>query len=367
MGLFDSSVTKTPTTTTVVGPNQQVQPYAEDVLAKGQAILDAGTPAYTGQMTAGTSDLQKQAWDGLSGLTLPKSMTEAGARLGDLSQQAANYRFDPSQIEQYMNPYLKQALDPQLEEMRRQSQINLQPYMAKLTQQGTFGGGRQAILTSEANRNLLTEQNKVVGQGYKDAYDNAMKAAQYSSDLGLKGIATGITGSQAQGNAGAQEASYGLQNLQALSTAGKTQQEQEQAALNSQYNEFLRQLKYMPEALKNQQQLIQGMPGGSETKVYGAKPTTLQQLTGTAAGVADLVKNFKAAGLTPEVIAKTLKAMGVNFGSEAPSYSTNPDDYANYPDYIGGGASVYPDYSTNPDDYTNYPDYIGGDTEEKKP
>lgn len=393
MGIFDPSVSAVPTKTTTSTPSADLQPYAQDVLSKGQALLNAGTPAYTGQMTAGPSQYQQQAWSGLSGLTLPTSMTEAGTRLGDLSQQAAGTKFDPSQIKQYMNPYIEQALNPQLEEMRRQSQINLQPYLAKLTQAGGYGGGRQALLESEAGRNLLAEQNKTIGQGYKEAYDSAMKAAQYASDLGLKGIATGISGSQAQGNVGSQEAQYGLQNLQALSTAGKTQQEQEQAGLNAQYNEFLRQLKYMPEALKNQQQLIQGMPGGTTTKEFGAKPSPFQQLTGSAAGVASLVKNMKDAGITPDTIANTLRSLGINFGAgtkqptdavtpevqsalEGQGYTMDPSgsgymikdgnryalDGNNNPVLVGpvDATGDGTNYSVNPEDYFNFPDYTGG-------
>jgi hypothetical protein len=372
MGLFDSSVSSTPTSTKTVGPNQALQPYSQDVLQKGQALLDAGTPAYTGQMTAGTSELQDKAWQGLSNLTLPKSMTEASTRLGDLSEQAANYRFDPSKIQDYMNPYIKQALDPQLEEMRRQSQINLQPYLSKITSQGGYGGGREAILRSEANRNLLQEQTRLTGQGYKDAYDNAMKSAQYASDLGLKGITTGIQGSQAQSNAGGQEAQYGLQNLQALSSAGKTQQEQEQAGLNAQYNEYLRQLNYLPNALKNQQQLIQGMPGGTEEKLYGATPSTFQQTVGASAGIASLIKNMKDSGLTAEVIAKTLRSLGFdsNSGNANDGATVDPNEefrksereYRQDPNsMVDDGATVYQNYSeapTNTDsNYSYYPNY----------
>lgn len=372
MGIFDASLASTPSSVQTVGPNQQLQPYTQDVLAKGQALLDAGTPAYTGQMTAGPSDLQQQAWSGLAGLTLPTAMTEAGTRLGNISEQAAGTKFDPSQINQYMNPYIQQALNPQLEEMRRQSQINLQPMMAKLTQAGGYGGGRQAILQSEANRNLLAEQNKTVGQGYKDAYDSAMKAAQYASELGLKGLSTAATASQAQGNVGAQQAQYGLQNLQAMATAGKTQQEQDQAALNAQYNEWLRQLKYTPEMLKMQQQLIQGMPGGSETKTFNAKPSPFQQFVGSTAGIAGIVKNMKEAGVTSEGIAAALRSIGlspsgVETGTEI-SNTANPgqegygwryfsdgtviDPNGNY--YRDGQVIWSPNQNTDTDESGNY-------------
>ena len=48
------------------------------------------------------------------------------------------------------------------------------------------------------------------------AYDEAMKAAQYGTDVGLRGLTQATTANQAAGNIGAQEAQYGLQNLQAL-------------------------------------------------------------------------------------------------------------------------------------------------------
>lgn len=264
MGLLDSSgLSKTPTTSKTTTPSADIQPYVKTVLDKGEALLNADIPAYTGQMTAGPSEYQTKAWQGLANLSLPSNLTTAGQDLGDISKKAMDYKFDPNSVTQYMNPYIQQALDPQLAELRRQSQINLQPSLARLTQAGGYGGGRQAIMESEAGRNLLDLQTKYTGQGYKDAYDSAMKAAQYAADLGLKGLQQATSASQAQGNVGAQEASYGLQNLQALSAAGKTQQEQNQAAFNAQYNEWLRQQKYLPDMLKAQQGLIQGMPGGT--------------------------------------------------------------------------------------------------------
>jgi hypothetical protein len=350
MGLLDSSgLSKTPSSSTATRYNAETQPYVKNVLDKSSALLDADIPAYTGKMTAGPSEYQDKAWKGLSNLTLPTSLTEAGKTLGDLSTKAANYSFDPNSVSQYMNPYLQQALEPQLAELRRQSQINLQPKLANLAKAGGYGGGRQAIMESEANRSLLDLQGKTLGQGYKDAYDAAMKSAQYSSDLGLRGLQQATSAAQGRGNVGAQEASYGLQNLQALSTAGKTQQEQDQAALNAQYNEWLRQQKYLPEMLKNQQNLIQGL-GGKETSTYGAKPSTFQQIVGSAGGIANIVKNMKASGVDADTISKALKSIGIDLSklktdageSLPPDMGTrntndsvdnfNPPDYSLIPD-----------------------------------
>jgi hypothetical protein len=87
-------------------------------------------------------------------------------------------------------------------ELRRQNDITNMNANAKLTQAGAFGGGRQAIMNAENNRNLMMEQNKTVGQGYANAYDKAMgqfnteqqqgrDLTKMMSDIG--GIQRGIT------------------------------------------------------------------------------------------------------------------------------------------------------------------------------
>jgi hypothetical protein len=249
-----------------------------------------------------------------------------------------------------MNPYLQGALSPQLDEARRQAQISAQPAMAKLTQAGGYGGGRQAILEAENQRNLNTNLANITGQGYKTAYDEAMKAAQYSTDLGLKGLSAATTANQAAGNIGSQQAQYGLQNLQALSTAGGIQQGQEQAGLNAQYNEFLRQQNYLPTALKNQGELIKTMPGGTEASIYGAKQSDLSTAVGAAGGVAALIRDLKAAGKDAPAIEAALKALGINPSTLRANTYRTPEGT-----YVAGGSG-----SGNPMVYTPDASSMGG-------
>lgn len=311
MPLLDSpGLNKTPTSAEITSASPELQPYITNVLQKGNALLNAGTPAYTGQMTAGPSNLQNQAWQGLSNLTLPSTLTTAGQNLLDVQGKAQNMTFDPSQVSQYMNPYLQNSLNPQLEEARRQSQITQLGNQAKYAAQGAFGGGRSAIMEAEGQRNLERNLAGITGTGYKAAYDDAMKAAQYNSDLGLRGLQQATTANQAAGNIGAQEAQYGLQNLQAIGTAGGVQQGQNQAALNAQYNEFLRQLKYTPDMLKQQQALIQGMPGGAQRATYKAEESDLQKAAGAAAGISGIKKTLNDMGITGESVKNLLKSMG---------------------------------------------------------
>lgn len=158
-------------------------PYVTDMLAKGQALSEMPYQAYTGPLTAGQSALQQKVSTGLQGLNFPGNLGQSFSSSGAPTIGADGKPVGGDGIaSSYMNPYLKNVLDPQLEELRRQSQINLQPGLAKLTAAGGFGGGRQAIMESEANRNLLQEQNKTVGQGYANAYDKAMQ--QFNTEQG---------------------------------------------------------------------------------------------------------------------------------------------------------------------------------------
>jgi hypothetical protein len=66
------------------------------------------------------------------------------------------------------------ALNPQIEEARRQAQISRLADAGRLTQAGAYGGSRQAIMESELNRNLGQNVAAITGQGYQDAYTQAM-------------------------------------------------------------------------------------------------------------------------------------------------------------------------------------------------
>jgi hypothetical protein len=54
-----------------------VGPYVTDMLGKGQAIANMPYQAYTGPLTAGASNLQNTAFQGLAGLAMPGTPTAA--------------------------------------------------------------------------------------------------------------------------------------------------------------------------------------------------------------------------------------------------------------------------------------------------
>jgi len=98
----------------------------------------------------------------------------AGSQPTTMVEAQANQPQNTGIASQYMNPYLQSVLTPQLAELRRQAEITNQTGLGALTKSGAFGGGRQAIMESEAARNLMQTMNKTVGEGYATAYDKGM-------------------------------------------------------------------------------------------------------------------------------------------------------------------------------------------------
>ena len=207
-------------------------PYITNYLGQAQALSQSPYQTYQGPLTAGASNLQNTAFQGLGSLTVPSSIGTAATTAGAIgtAAQGLNYTpttqsFDATQAQNYMNPYLQASLNPQLDEARRQSQITQQQNAAKMTQAGGFGGSRQAILDAETQRNLANTQANITGQGYSSAFNNAqqqfnadqqrkMQEAQYGAGFGLQGLQTGLQAAQAQGNLGNIANQASLSNLQ---------------------------------------------------------------------------------------------------------------------------------------------------------
>ena len=103
-------------------------------------------------------------------------------------QDYARQMTNPSAVQQYMNPYQSAVTDVQVAAAQRQADIARTQRGANAARSGAFGGARQAIENAEANRALATQQDTIRAQGQQAAYDKAIQAMQYGSNLGLQGL-----------------------------------------------------------------------------------------------------------------------------------------------------------------------------------
>lgn len=278
----DATTTSTGTTNTTTGvtstaPQQTgtesslsnwVGPYVTEMLGRGAALAKGPYQTYTGELTAGPSELQQQAWQGISGLQIPTGQ--------QMSYTPTSFT-DTGVSQQYMNPYVQTALNPQIEEARRQAQIENLKNKAAATRAGAYGGSRQALMESENQRNLLQNLANITGQGYQKAYDAA--AAQYNTEQGRQQAAA----KQAQ--------DFGLAGLAAQGTAGATQRDIEQQGVAADYAQFQEARDYPYKQVQYMQSLLQGLPLAAQSYTYST-PSTLSNILSSAGGIGQLYKDL---------------------------------------------------------------------------
>jgi len=264
-------------------------PYVTQMLGQTQALAAQPYQVYQGPMTAGESGLQSNVFKGLGSLNFP-------GQLGQTFSSTGAYQLpDPNAAPgaapagstgvaaNYMNPYLQAVLTPQLDELRRQNDITNMNTNAKMTQAGAFGGGRQAILNAENNRNLMQEMNKTVGQGYATAYDKAMN--QFNTEQG-----------QAKGLA------------ELIAQQGATQRGIEQEGITADLNEFNAQRDYPQKMLQFQQSMLQGLPVQSVQNTAGSLSGLGTLLAGLGGGAS------VASSLGYKNVGELLKGFGLDLG-----------------------------------------------------
>ena len=254
-------------------------PYVSDVLGKGAALSNQPYQTYTGPLTAGPSDLQQQQYAGLSDV----------AKTGYTPTEFKGGIFDTTAAQQYMNPYLSAALDPQLAELRRQGQITNLGNRAQATKMGAFGGSGSALMETETQRNVMDKMQQALGQGYNTAYDKAM--AQYNADQSRQLEAGRDTEASRQ-----YSANFGLKTLGELGTAGATQRDIEQQGIAADKLQFEEQRDFPYKQVQFQKSLLTGLP--ITTTDTTQMQSQIGQISEQIAGLVSLYKTLEGLGQT---------------------------------------------------------------------
>ena len=211
----------------------------------------------------------KQPFKGVGNLSVPTGqMGAAGFQPQKFTAQAA---------QDYMNPYLQAALDPQIEEARRQAQITRLGDANRLTQAGAYGGSRQAIMESELNRSLGQNLANITGQGYQTAYDKAMQ--QFNTEQSAAQQAQNLTNQ------------YGLQALQNQANLGAQERAIQAEGIAADIAQFEEERDFPYKQTQYQQSLLQGLPLAAQSYSY-AKPSQLSELLGGSGGLMGLLQSF---------------------------------------------------------------------------
>jgi hypothetical protein len=263
---FDAGGIAPPPVTKESNLSEWAGPTVAGMVAKSSALANAPYQAYTGPLTAGSSPLQQAAGINAGNINVP-----TGA-MGSFTPGT----FNTATAQQYMNPYIQSALDPQIAEARRQSQITQMGNAAQATRAGAFGGSRGALMNTETQRNLGTNLANITGQGYNTAYNNAQQ--QFNTEQGRQQTAQDATNR------------FGLDAITKQADLGATQQATEQAGISALKGQFEEERQDPYNKLLFQQKMLTGLPISTQTTSTAQTPA--QAFSGTASELKTLIEKM---------------------------------------------------------------------------
>jgi len=291
---------------------EYARPYVENMLQSTQAQIyndDMTTfrpyQAYSANpedYVAGFSPLQQQAQQSAYNLQTPgqfgvgsqmAGMSGIGSMglAGQASQTGQNFAqqaTNPYATQAYMSPYMQNVVDYQKQSALRDYQAAQPMRQAKATAAGAFGGSRQAIESSEAQRSLNSQLQGIEATGAQNAFQNAQAQQQFGANLGLQGLQTGLQGYGQAGQAASTLGSLGNQQLAAQqgiigtqSQMGGQQQALEQQKINQAIQDYATAQQYPMMQLGMMNAMLRGLPlQQSTTQQYQAAPSAVSQLSG---------------------------------------------------------------------------------------
>lgn len=279
-----------PANTTQVTIPEYAKPYMERLLGKAESLTDSPYQTYKGERIAGISDLQREARGDVAGMELPGQFGTGTsmAETGGLAALNAGDRYlgavtDPNITRAFMSPYMQNVVELQKAAAIRDAQKAQLGADLGAARQGSYGGARQLLATTERERALGGQLADIQARGTQSAYEQALKNMQFGTEAGLRGAATGIQGAQTLGQLGTAQQQTGLDLARAQETFGGLEQGEKQRALDLAYQDFLAQQQYPYKQIGFMSDLMRGsanLAGTGGKTVYEAPPSQLSQIVG---------------------------------------------------------------------------------------
>jgi hypothetical protein len=215
-------------------PNlQQYSMGAPDMVQAGEY----GAPQMQTAQTGYQPDLNYFQMGGardVAGIGVEAPMMEAARTSygqGPLEQfrMDAPQSFGLAQAQQYMSPYIQQALEPQMREAVYSAKRGQLAEDLGAARQGTYGGSRQLLAAMERERNLGQQMGDIQARGMQSAYESAQQ--QFERDR-----AAGMTAGRENLQAALQQQQLGVST--GLQAALANLSNEQQAAVNNQATQF---------------------------------------------------------------------------------------------------------------------------------
>ena len=274
---------QTVTTTNIQGyPTETIKKYSESAMGRAEELAGKNYQSYadwakqrglTGDQVQQFTGLQNKAFTGAENIGQDPYSLAAAQGLQSLAGQT----FGQQQADQYMSPYMQSVVDIQKREAQRQSGIQGTQQQAQAAQAGAFGGGRDAIMRAERERNLGQQMGDIQAMGSQAAFQQAQQ--QYNADQNRAGQSYATLGSQGQNLYGQTTGNLQLQNA-----FGTQQQQQGQNLLDVNQQNYAADQNYPYKQLGVFSDVVNRQPVGNlGSTVTQPGPSIISQGLGAAA------------------------------------------------------------------------------------
>lgn len=334
------------------------KPFYTDILGKSKAMSEEGYNPFPDQRIVGDSAdlgtsqgmIRDIAGRGMPGFEEAQGiMGGLGALAGTLGQpqpgqfgatQGQEFGFDPTrqfggaEVQQYMDPYMDTVVRRQQDDAFEQFQRMQAGRDASAVQAGAFGGSRQAVQQGMAEEALGRQLGDIQATGSQRAFEQAQqqferdRSAQMQTEEQRAAEAARVQGIDVSEQARVQRATadeamrqreFQLQNMgftadmarevanlaeraragdiqaaQLLEAQGLGEMAREQAGLDINYEDFLRQQNFPKDQLGFYSNILRGLPIGDAGTTTTQQPyNPMQQALGAGISAVGLYKGMQ--------------------------------------------------------------------------
>jgi hypothetical protein len=122
---------------------------------------------------------------GVEAPTMEAARTSYGQGPLEQFRMDAPQSFGLAQAQQYMSPYIQQALEPQMREAVYSAKRGQLAEDLGAARQGTYGGSRQLLASMERERNLGQQMGDIQARGLQAAYESAQQQFERDRTAGM--------------------------------------------------------------------------------------------------------------------------------------------------------------------------------------
>lgn len=258
-----------------------LSPYQTRV---GTELAAMGTPGQFGSAT-GYGQAAGNVYGTLSGVQAPTVTSGSVTGQGILGA--------------YMSPYMQNVVDLQKQAAIRDAQQTQLAQNLGAARQGTYGGARQLLATTEREKALGSQLGSIQAQGLQSAYERALNQFNVENQLGLTAqqanqqaalqaaqqrlaAGQGLAGlASTMGQLGVAQQASDIDRLKTMGAYGDLERAVQQQGLDVRYQDLMTRLGYPQQQISGLSSVLRGVPMTDTTQQTTTPPPSFaSQLAG---------------------------------------------------------------------------------------